>query len=42
MFAFISRFFPFDSIPWTIGVPLIVGLVGYIILKTKIAANSSR
>jgi hypothetical protein len=41
MFAFISRFFPFDSIPWTMGT-LIVDLLGYIILKTKIAANSSR
>lgn len=42
MFAFISRFFPFESIPWTIGVPLIVALVGYIILKTKRTAKSSQ
>ena len=37
MLAFIL---PFQSIPWTIGVPFIVVVVGGIILTTKLARHS--
>ncbi len=37
MLAFI---FPFQSIPWTVGVPFVVVVIGGIILKTKLARPS--